>query len=177
MSPHHIPWKILRTLYDRVDNNQVTGKYSYAVSSKSTLPNEWIYVDDTDLMNDCAEKEKRRLQLVTPTFAELNLQINDTKTKRTVLKIGDKKNEECRSTKKLGSLIGDQEDKLRREQLSTTALHNLNNIRIRKNTMLDKVLVDFSLFSTSFLHHKWNGTRLLSPESKCASCPTSCRTN
>ena len=56
------------------------------------------------------------------------IQINDTKTEHTVLKRGEKKNKELRSTKKLGSLMGDQKDILRRKQLSTTALHNLNNI-------------------------------------------------
>ena len=39
-----------------------------------------------------------------------------------------------------------------------------------------KYLETFSLFSTNFLHHKWNGTKLLSPESKCASSLTSCQT-
>ena len=35
-----------------------------------------------------------------------------------------------------------------------------------------KYLQIFSFFSTIFLHHKWNGTRLLSPESKYTSCRT-----
>ena len=39
-----------------------------------------------------------------------------------------------------------------------------------------KHLDTFSLFSTICLHHKWNGTRLLSPESECTSCLTNCRT-
>ena len=120
--------KALCTLHDRVDNNHVIGEHSYAVGSKSTLQDEYIYAEDTDLINDCAEKTKRQLELVNPTFLEFNLQINDTKTQHTVLKRSDKKNEEWRSTKKLGSLMGDQEDILHRKQLSTTVLQNLNNI-------------------------------------------------
>ena len=92
-----------------------------------------------DLINDCADKKKRQLQLVTPTFAEFNLQINNTKTEHTVLKRSDKKNEDWRSTKKLGSLKGDQEDILRRKQLSTTALYNLNNIWIRKTRIRERI--------------------------------------
>ena len=139
MSLHLYVEKALRTLCDRVEENNVTGEHSNAVSSKSTLPDECIYADDTDLINDCAEKKKRQLQLVTPTFAEFNLQINDDKKEHTVLKRGDKKNEELRSTKKLGSLMGDQEDILHRKQLSTTALHNLKNIWIRKNKKREHV--------------------------------------
>ena len=60
--------KALRTLLERVDNNHVTGEHSNPVSSKSTLPDEHIYADDTDLINDCAEKKKRQLQLVSPTL-------------------------------------------------------------------------------------------------------------
>ena len=75
--------KALRTLRDRVDNNHVTGKHSCAVSSKSTLPDECIYADDTDLINDCADKKKGQLQLVTPTYS---LQVSGTKTEHTVLK-------------------------------------------------------------------------------------------
>ena len=119
--------KALRTLPDRVDNGHVTSEHSYAVSFKSTLPYEYIDSDGTDLINDCVEKKKRHLQLVSYTFVEFNLQINDTKTEK---KRSDKE-KEWRTTKKLGSLMGDQEDILRRYQLSTTALHNLNDMWIR----------------------------------------------
>ena len=44
-----------------------------------------------------------------------------------------KKKKKWPSTEKFGSVMGDQEDIIRRKQLSTTALHNLNNIWIRKN--------------------------------------------
>ena len=54
------PEKALRTLRDRVDNNHITGKHSYAIGSKSTLPDECIYPDNKDLINDCAEKKKIR---------------------------------------------------------------------------------------------------------------------
>ena len=43
-------------------------------------------------------------------------------------------------------------------------------------TILGKTFADFSLFSIISLHHKLNGTRLLSPESECTSCLT-CRRN
>ena len=39
-----------------------------------------------------------------------------------------------------------------------------------------KHLETFSLFSTISLYHKWNGTKLLSPESECTSCLTSWQT-
>ena len=116
------------------------------MSYKSTLPNDCIYADDTDLINDCVEKKKRQLQLVAATFAEFNLQINDTKTEHTVLKISEKKNEEWRSTKKLISLMGHQEDILRRKQLPTTVLHNLNNIWIRKNRKRELKLYKLKLY-------------------------------
>ena len=79
------------------------------------------------------------MQLVTSTFAEFNIQINDTKTEHTVLKINDKKNEEWCSTNTLGSLMGDRKDILRRKQLSTTAHHSLNNIWIKKDRIIEHV--------------------------------------
>ena len=93
----------------------------------------------TNLINDCAEKNKRQLQLVTPTFAAFNLQISDTKAEHTVLKSSDKKIEELRITNKLRLLMGEQEDILRRKQLLTTALLNLNNIWIRKNRIREYI--------------------------------------
>ena len=129
------------TLRDQVDKNDVTGEHSCAVSFKSTLSNECICADVTDLINNSSGKKKRQLQLVTHTFAKFHLQINDIKTEHTVLKRGEKKNKEWRSTKKLSSLMGDQKDMRRRKQLSTTALHNLNNIWIRKNRIREHVRV------------------------------------
>ena len=93
--------KALGTLHDRVDNNHVTTNHSYAISSKCTLPDKCIYTDDSDLINYNAENKKRQVQLVTPTFAEFNLQVNDTKTEHTVLKRGEKKTKNCAARKSL----------------------------------------------------------------------------
>ena len=114
-----------KALCDQVDSDHVTG--------------EQYYADNTNLISNCTEKKKLQLMLVTPTSAEFNLQINDTKTEHTVLKKSEKENEECHSMKKLGSLMCDQEDILRRKQLSTTALHNLKNIWTKKNRIREHV--------------------------------------
>ena len=49
--------KALLTLRDWVDNNHVTDEHSYTVRSKSTIPDECIYANDADLINDCAENK------------------------------------------------------------------------------------------------------------------------
>ena len=44
-----------------------------------------------------------------------------------------------------------------------------------QRTILGKTFADFFTFSTVSFHHKWNGTRLSSPESECTSCLRSFR--
>ena len=79
------------------------------------------------------------ISAINETFPGYNLIINETKTEHTVLKRGKKENEIWRSTKKLGSLLGDQEDILQRKQLSITSLRNLNDIWIRKNRIRPEI--------------------------------------
>ena len=102
--------KDLRTFCDGVDNNHVTSEHFYAAISKSILPDEYKYADDTDLIKNCAEKKKRQLQLVVPTFAgfQFTYQWYQSRTYSTERRW--KKNKEWRSTKKLDSLMSDQED-------------------------------------------------------------------
>ena len=118
-----------KALCDQVDNDHVTGEQYYAINSKGSPADKCIYADNTNLISNCTEKKKLQLMLVTPTSAEFNLQINDTKTEHTVLK----------KSEKLGSLMCDQEDILRRKQLSTTALHNLKNNWTKKNRIREHV--------------------------------------
>ena len=47
------------TLRDQVYNSHVTGEHSYSGSFTSTLPNQCIYADGTDMINDSAKKKKR----------------------------------------------------------------------------------------------------------------------
>lgn len=56
---HHIPWKPLSTLHERVNNRQVTSEHYYAVSFKRIPLDGCIYADDKDLINDSEEKNKR----------------------------------------------------------------------------------------------------------------------
>lgn len=119
-----------------------------------TLPDEAIYADDADFIDE--EEGKRKEQLLkhmTPVLGRANLKVNETKTEHTLLERKKKGNcykitkksgsamkltltresEKWRTVKKLGSLLGVTEDINRRKQLSMVALHQLNNVWIRND--------------------------------------------
>ena len=78
-------------------------------------------------------KIKNVIEQKAPSIlAKGNLIVNKSKTEHTVLKRESKINEKWRNTKKLGSLLGDEEDIKRRKQLASIALHNMNKIWKRK---------------------------------------------
>ena len=95
----------------------------------STLPKEMIYADDCDFLTE-DERIKTAIEQKAPvTLKKGNLLINDTKTEHTLLKREkEKKDEAWRNTKKLGSLLGDQEDIKNRKQLASGALSKMNKI-------------------------------------------------
>ena len=88
---------------------------------KKTLPTEIVYADDVDFIGlefaDIAEVKKQKYILL----------VNADKTERTTLSRSGK---EYKNTKKVGTLIGDEEDINRRKRLSTAALAKLQNIWI-----------------------------------------------
>ena len=71
------------------------------------------------------------MDAVQRTLHRYNLKVNIDKTeKKTSL---SKRRDAWRSTKKVGSLMGDKEDVERRKQLSSSALYELKNIWIGKD--------------------------------------------
>ena len=119
-----------------------------------TLPDEAIYADDADFIDDNEEKRKRELiHKMVQVLGKANLKVNETKTEFTTLerkKKGNifkvknttdngmkitltKESESWRTVKKLGSLLGVTEDINRRKQLSMAALYKINNLWIRKD--------------------------------------------
>ena len=90
------------------------------------IPREIAYADDVDFVG----LEYIDIDAVQRTLHRYNLKVNIDKTEKTSLS----KNEDAwRSTKKVGSLMGDKEDVERRKQLSNAALYKLKNIWIGKD--------------------------------------------
>ena len=83
------------------------------------------------------ESTKNKLNnIVKDTLLEDNLVVNDTKTEHTIIERGKKRNEEeWRNVKKLGSLLGDGEDIIRRKQLAIVANKEFNQLWIRKEKL------------------------------------------
>ena len=133
--------KALRTLRNKLNNTQVSQEHCYATKIKKIIPDESVYADDADFINVSPTQNDNLMSAVTDIFPEYNLIINDTKTEQTVLKRGNRNDETWRSTKKLGSLLGDHEDILQRKQLAITSLRNLNEIWIRKNRIRPEIRV------------------------------------
>ena len=66
--------------------------------------------------------------------------MNHDKTESTeITRLNDRNKEEWRSTRKLGSLIGDDEDVLRRKQLATAAFRGLGNLWKRGQQVSEKL--------------------------------------
>ena len=107
----------LRKVRAKVNDTQPMIEHSYVKRSK--LPDELIYADDCDFENKDPEKKKFINEIVAETLKTDNLKVNESKTEHTIIKREKKRiDEKWRGVKKLGSLLGDSEDVIRRKQLS-----------------------------------------------------------
>ena len=87
--------------------------------SEEKIPREIAYADDVDFVG----LEYIDMDTVQRTLHRYNLKVNIDKTEK---KTSLSKNEDAwRSTKKVGSLMGDKEDVERRKQLSNAALYKV----------------------------------------------------
>ena len=101
---------------------------------EKTLPTEIVYADDVDFIGlefaDIAEVQK--------TLMKYNLLVNADKTEQTTL---SRSGQEYKNAKKVGTLIGDEEDITRRKRLSTAALAKLQNIWIKGDKVKRKTKI------------------------------------
>lgn len=106
---------------------QMRGKAGPRPVEDEGLPLEAIYADDTDFFSMSLSYLKRLENIIPPTIGLFNLMANASKWERTALMpISDTgEGQEWRTTKKLGSLLGDEEDIGRRKVLATAAFKSL----------------------------------------------------
>lgn len=106
------------------------------------LPLEAIYADDTDFISMFAEFLDEIQARVGPIFEEFNLLVNVDKTERTVIGHPDLVNDQSwHNTRKLGSLLGVEEDVNRRIQLAFQALNGLEDLWKHRHLVAQKIRV------------------------------------
>ena len=123
--------RALRVLREKLIKHNPVNEHDYAM--QSSLPKEMIYADDCDFITDDIREKHRVSGIVANTLAKENLIMNDTKTEHTVIERSTREDENWRSVKKLGSLLGDSEDVIARKQLAAAAMTSMNKIWIRNN--------------------------------------------
>ena len=100
------------------------------------LPSEIAYADDVDFASMIKYKDIKAVQEVLKTY---NLLVNEEKTEYTNIKREQKREEEkWRKVKKVGSLLGDEEDMARRRSLAAAAMGKMDKIWIRKDKISQK---------------------------------------
>ena len=98
-------------------------------SREDHLPSEVAYADDVDFVSTIQHKDIKEVQAVLKKYSLL---VNEEKTEYTNIKRETKKeDEEWRKVKKVGSLLGDEEDMERRKTLAAAAMNRMNKIWIR----------------------------------------------
>ena len=91
------------------------------------LPLEAIYVDDSDFISMSLSYLQQLESIIPPTIGQRQLMANASKWERTALVTASEseKKPEWRKVKKLGSLLGDEEDIERRKILATASFKSL----------------------------------------------------
>ena len=93
------------------------------------LPEYAMYADDTDFISTCGKYLDEVYHLAKPVFGNLKLVINDDKKEFTTIGHTDMDvNQDWRKTKKLGSLLGVEEDVERRIQLALQSFRGLEGL-------------------------------------------------
>ena len=122
------------------------------VDVNARIPDECIYADDIDFISLDKSFLDDILTKVGPIFGQLKLLVNTDKTDRTSILFDDNdenNNQSWRDTKKLGSLLGVEEDVSRRKVLALQCfkkLHNLwnrsHNVKTHIRLMAYKTIVE-----------------------------------
>ena len=123
----------LRKIRAQINIQQPMIEHSYI--KRPSPPEELTYADDCDFENDDKEKTKLINSIVAPTLKEENLIVNESKTEHPTIKRGNRLEETWRGVKKLGSLLGDSEDLIRRKQLSCAAMNKIKSMWLGKKTV------------------------------------------
>ena len=106
----------------------------------STLPIDIIYADDTDFVSTSSAWLAQLEPLAATVLRQWNLHVNAEKTEHTKLtRQQDRVSEEWRMTKKLGSLIGDDEDITRRKQLATASYRAMYSLWKRRTLVREEL--------------------------------------
>jgi len=106
------------------------------------LPTDIGYADDVDFMSTDGQAIRDQLPAISDTLKEWDLVVNEAKTEfTTISRCKDRIDEEWRVVKKLGSLLGDQEDMSRRQQRATDALQRLWALWIRRTLVHEKLRI------------------------------------
>ena len=118
----------LKEVRGDVDQFKQTNKQT----ENTSLPDEMIYADDCDFITRSKDTKRYINNNVDKTLTKHNLLVNTTKTENTTLERQPGKNgrekEEWRMVKKLGSLLGDQEDIANRKQLASGSMNKLKKL-------------------------------------------------
>ena len=90
-------------------------------------------------------------QIAEHILGKKDLKVNKSKTEFTTLHRGTKDSETWRNVKKVGSLLGDQQDIARRKQLAIAAMRTMNNVWLRGHTATSRK-TRLKLFDSLVIH-------------------------
>ena len=127
----------LRDLRAEMNKNSPCIEHNYSRKTP-TFPPELVYADDSDFVTEDSHRNNEIQRLADPILRTHSLEVNNDKWEKThITRRQNKEMEsEWRSTKKLGSLLGDYEDMRRRVQLSNAAMNSINAIWPKKKVKI-----------------------------------------
>ena len=153
----------------RAELNKASPYIEHSYSKLSHLPQEMVYADDSDFPTEDNNRDINVQKIANPVLSNHSLKVNDDKWEKTQIRRGKTKAEESewRSTKKLGSLLGDYEDMKRRIQLSYAAMDSLEKIWPRKKVHIKQKLKLYKTIVKSVLMYNsctWGLTKAQTEE-------------
>ena len=132
-----------------VNVSNLVEEHDYCKHPRYRIPTELQYADDADFLTTSVTEDERLNEIAVGALQLSNLKVNKDKTERIVIERKEKDQEMWRHSKKVGSLLGDTEDMLRRKVLTNAAMKKLEKIwlngsRVRLTTrvkLLDSMVM------------------------------------
>ena len=123
---------VLFTVYLKAALRDLRSRLPPRPPADARLPLDVEYADDIDFISYSRPYLNEIERIAPDCLAEWSLQINAAKTERTsVSRQVDRTHEPWRTTRKLGSLLGDAEDVTRRMQLANVSFHKMWTVWFR----------------------------------------------